>query len=69
MRRTTLLPWGQLLRSVHMEKTEKLPRQGGLPGETKNSCETVTGVRSCTEAKLTPGSVSCPGAMSRPGIM
>ena len=32
---------------------EMLPRQGGLPG--------VTGVRPCAEAKLSPGSVSCPG--------
>ena len=29
MRKTTLAP-GQLLRSVHMEKS--YPRQGGLPG-------------------------------------
>ena len=61
---------------------EKLPRQGGLPGVWKRVTRlsklprgnekliwTVTGVRPCTEAKLTPGSVSCPGAMSFPGIM
>ena len=61
---------------------EKLPRQGGLPGVVKRVIRlsklprgnkklmwTVTGVRPCTEAKLTPGSVSCPGAMSCPGIM
>ena len=30
---------------------------------------TVTGARPCTEAKLTLRSVSCPGAMSCPGIM
>ena len=30
---------------------------------------TVTGTRPCTEARLTPRSVSCPGAMSCPGIM
>ena len=61
---------------------EKLPRQGGLPGVVQrvtrlsklprgneNLMWTVTGVRPCTEAKLTPGSVSCPGAMSCPGFM
>ena len=61
---------------------EKLPRQGGLPGVVQRVTHlsklsrgneklmwTVTGVRPCTEAKLTPGSVSCPGAMSCPGIM
>ena len=61
---------------------EKLPRQGGLPGVVQRVTRlsklprgneklmwTVTGVRPCTEAKLTPGSVSCPGAMSCPGIM
>ena len=61
---------------------EKLPRQGGLPGvvqrvthlsklprDNENLMWTVIGVRPCTEAKLTPGSVSCPGARSCPGIM
>ena len=61
---------------------EKLPRQGGLPGVVQRVTRlsklprgneklmwTVTGVRPCTEAKLTPGSVSCPGVMSCPGIM
>ena len=61
---------------------EKLSRQGGLPGVGKRVTRlsklprgnekllwTVTGVRPCTEAKLTPRSVSCPGAMSCPGIM
>ena len=61
---------------------ETLPRQGGLPGVVQRVTRlsklprgneklmwTVTGVRPCTEAKLTPGSVSCPGAMSCPGIM
>ena len=59
---------------------EKLPRQvtrccttGNPPLEValgqRKTHETVTGVRPCTEAKLTPGSVSCPEAMSCPGIM
>ena len=61
---------------------EKLPRQGGLPGVGQRVTRLsklpqgneklmwiVTGVRPCTEAKLTPGSLSCPGAMSCPGIM
>ena len=61
---------------------EKLPRLGGLPGVVQRVTHlsklprgneklmwTVTGVRPCTEAKLSPGSVSCPGAMSCPGIM
>ena len=61
---------------------EKLPRQGGLPGVVQRVTSlsklprgneklmwTVTGVRPCTEAKLTPGSVSYPGAMSCPGFM
>ena len=60
---------------------EKLSRQGGLLGvvqritlllELTRGNEklmwTVTGVRPCNEAKLTPGSVSCPWAMSCPGI-
>ena len=61
---------------------EKLPRQGGLPGVVQRVTRlsklprgneklmwTVTGVRPCTEAKFTPGLVSCPRAMSCPGIM
>ena len=61
---------------------EKLPWKGGLPGVVQRVTRlsklprgnekliwTVTGVRPCTEAKLTPGSVSCPGAMSCPWIM
>ena len=61
---------------------EKLPRQGGLLGVVQRVTRlsklprgneklmwTVIGVRPSTEAKLTPGSVSCPGAMSCPGIM
>ena len=60
---------------------EKLPRQGGLPGVVQRVTRlsklprgseklmwTVTGVRPCTEVKLTAGSVSCPGAMSCPEI-
>ena len=78
MRKTTLAP-GQLLRSVHMEKsylgkavtrcctTGNPPREVAL-GQGKTHVNS-TGVRPCTEAKLTPGSVSCPGAMSCPGIM
>ena len=54
MRKTTLAP-GQLLRSVHMEKSYH--GKAGYP------------VLYSTEAKLTPGSVSCPGAMSCPGFM
>ena len=60
---------------------EKLPWQGGLPsivqqvprlqtlswGNEKLTWK-ATCVRPCTEAKLTPGSVSCPEAMSRSGI-
>ena len=61
---------------------EKLPRQGGLPGVVQRVTRlsklprgneklmwTVTGVRPCTKAKFTPGSLSCSGAMSCPGIM
>ena len=61
---------------------EKLPWQGGLPGVVQRVTRlpklprgneklmwTVAGVRPCTEAKLTLGSVSCPGAMSCPGII
>ena len=61
---------------------EKLPRQGRLPGVVQRVTRpsklprgneklmwTVTAVRPCTEAKLTLRSVSCPGAMSCPGIM
>ena len=61
---------------------EKLPRQGGLPGVVQRVTSlsklprgneklmwTITGVRPCTEAKLTPGSVSCPGAMGCPAFM
>ena len=61
---------------------EKLPRQSGLPGVVQQVTHllklsrgkeklmwTVTGVRPCTKVKLTPESVSCPGAMSYPGIM
>ena len=40
------------------------PASQSCPGATKKSCEDrVTSVRPCTEAKLTPGSVSCPGIM------
>ena len=59
---------------------EKLPWQGGLPGVEQRVTRlskllrgneklmwTVTGVRPCTEAKLTPGSVSCPGEWVVPG--
>ena len=58
---------------------EKLPRQGGLPGVVQRVPRlsmlpqgneklmwTVTGVRPCTEAKLTPGWVSCPGVSELP---
>ena len=67
MRKTTLSP-GQLLRSVHMEKSYL--GKAGCPGTKKYSCEQLTtAVKPCTEAKLTPGSVSCPGTMSCRGIM
>ena len=73
MRKTTLAP-GQLLRSVHMGK-RYLGKAGYplyntevAPGQRKLMW-TVTGVRPCTEAKLTPGSVSCLGTISCPGIM
>ena len=59
---------------------EKLPQQGGLPGVVlrvtrlskllrgnEKRMWTVTGIRLCTEAKLTPGSVSCPGQWVVPG--
>ena len=56
---------------------EKLPRQGGLPGVVQRNPPLevapgerkthVNSYRPCTEAKLTPGSVSCPGAMVVPG--
>ena len=46
MRKTTIAP-GQLLRSVHME--ESYLGKAGYPL-----------YRPCTEAKLIPGSVSCP---------
>ena len=52
---------GQLLRSVHMKKS--------YLGKAGYPVLSVTGVRPCAEAKLTPGSVSCPEAMSCPGIM
>ena len=61
---------------------EKSPWQGRLPGVVQRVTRlsklprvkekfmwTVTDVRPCTEGKLTPGSVSCPEAMSCPGIM
>ena len=53
---------------------EKLPRQGGVPGVlqrvtrlsklprgNEKLMSTVTGVRPCTEAKLTPGQRVAPG--------
>ena len=78
MRKTTLAPRETFAFCSH---GEKLPRQGGLPGVQRATrlsklplgneklMWTVTDVRLCTEAKLTPGPVSCPGAMSCPGIM
>ena len=61
---------------------EKLPWQGRLPGVTQRVTHlsklprgkekfmwTVTDVRPYTEVKLTLGSVSCPEAMSCPGII
>ena len=58
---------------------EKSPWQGRLPGDVQRVSKlprgkekfmlTVTDIRPCSEAKLIPGSVSCPEAMSCPGIM
>ena len=61
---------------------EKVPWQGRLPGVVQRVNRllklprgkekfmwTVTDVRPCTEAELTPESVSCPEAMSLSGIM
>ena len=52
---------------------EKLPWQGRLPGVVPQGKDkfmwTVTDVRPYTNAKLTPGSVSCPKATSCPGSM
>ena len=75
----TTLTQGQLLHFVHVEK---LPWQGWLPGVVQQvTCLsklvrgkekfmwTVTDVRPCTDAELTPVSVSCPKAMSCPMIM
>ena len=75
MRKTTLA-WGQLLRSVHMEKSYlgkagctmgNQPRKVAPgPGEIHvNSYRRQTMHR----GKVDPGSVSCPEAMSCPGIM
>ena len=60
IRKTTLAPV-QLLRSVHMKKS--------YIGKAGYPVLSVTGVRPCAEAKLIPGSLSCPRAMSCPGIM
>ena len=79
MRKATLAP-GQLLRSVHTDISylgkaglsgvvQRVNRLSKLPRGNKKLMRTVTGVRPCTVAKLTPGSVSCLGAMSCPGIM
>ena len=79
MRKTALAP-GQLLSYVHMEKSyhgkagypvlyKGLPASRSCPGATKNSCEQLQASDRATEAKFTPGSLSCPGAMSCPGIM
>ena len=79
MHETTLAP-GQLLRSVHMEKSylgkaglpdvvEQVTPLTKLPRGKEKLIWTVTGVRPYTKAKLTPGLVSCPGAMSCSGIM
>ena len=48
---------------------QRVTRLSKLPRGNEKLMWTVTGVRPCTEAKLTPGSLSCPGAMSCPGIM
>ena len=79
MRKTTLAPW-QLLSSAFCSHGQKLPRQGGLPGvvqwvsrlsklpqDNENSCEQSQA--SDHTQRMTPGSVSCPRAMSCPGIM
>ena len=73
MQRTTLAP-GQLLRSVHMEKSylgiaQRVTHLSKLSRGNEKLMRTVTGVRPCTEAKLTPGSVNCPRATNCPGIM
>ena len=83
MHKTTLAP-EKLLRSVHIEKSylgkgrlpgvvQRVTRLSKLPqGKKKNnSCEQLQASDRvpCTEAELTPGSVSCPRAMSCPGIM
>ena len=64
---------GQPLHLVHMDKchlgkASYLVLYNGsrsCPAARKNSCEQLQ----TSEAKLTPGSVSCPEAMSCPGIM
>ena len=74
-----LLPRGNFAFCSH---GEKLPWQGRLPGVVQRVIHlsklprgkekfmwTVTDVRPCTQAKLTLGSVSCPEAMSCPGII
>ena len=85
MRKTALVP-GQLLRSVHMEKSylgkagypvldNGLPASRSCPRATKNSCEQLQ-ASDRARGKVDPGvseltllSVSCPRAMSCPGIM
>ena len=76
MRKITLAP-GQLLRSVNMEKSylsnAGYPLTGKPPLEVALGQQklmwTVGGVRACTEAMLSLGSMSCPGVMSYPGII
>ena len=66
MRKTTLHP-GQLLRSVHMEKSY-LGKAAypvlytGLPGATKNSCEQLQ-ASDHAPRQVDPGAMSCPRIM------
>ena len=76
MRKAALAP-GQLLRSVHIEKSYL--GKAGYPVLNNPPLEVAPGQRkthvnsyrrqTVPEAKLTPESVSCPGAMSCPRIM
>ena len=59
------LPWQGLLLGV----VQRVNRLSKLFRGKENFMWTVTDVRPCTKAKLTPRSVSCPKAMSCPGIM
>ena len=48
---------------------QRVTRLSKLPRDNEKLMWTVTGVKPCTEAKLTPRPVSFPRAMSCPGIM